>query len=110
MNLVRLNSKTKQRIFSLCWSLNNGDWHQFSNLIEKQVMEEKSPLQDKDRNPNIPSEANSEKHVNLLDIEEKDIPIQQKTTDWEKGDKEEGQREWQQGIEDEDKALKNENL
>ncbi len=73
-------------------------------------MEEKSPLQDKDRNPNIPSEANSEKHVNLLDIEEKDIPIQQKTTDWEKGDKEEGQREWQQGIEDEDKALKNENL
>ncbi len=87
---------------------NNGDWHQFSNLIEKQVMEEKSPLQDKDRNSNIPSEANSEKNVNLLDIEEKDIPNQEKTTDWEKGDKEQGQSEWQQGIEDEEKALNKE--
>jgi hypothetical protein len=71
-------------------------------------MEEKNSQQDKDRNPNIPSEPNSEKHVNLLDIEEKDIPNEEKTTDWEKGDKEQGQREWQQGIEDEEKALNKE--
>ncbi len=77
-------------------------------ILLKKIMEEKRSQQDKDRNSNIPSEANSEKHVNLLDIEEKDIPNQEKTTDWEKGDKEQGQSEWQQGIEDEEKALNKE--
>ncbi len=69
-------------------------------------MENKNRPQEDAPHNDIPADGNPEKQVNLLDIEEKPTGNLHKETHRQDGDTDNRQREWQQGIEDEDKALK----
>ena len=71
-------------------------------------MEDKNRPQEGTPHNDIPADGIAEKKVDLLDIEEK--PTANLHTETQRQDEgtDDRQREWQQGIEDEDKALNKE--
>ena len=66
-------------------------------------MEENNIPKDKNHPIAVPGEANTEKNIEFIDIEEKDEPNKAVSNQVPEEDK---QTEWQKGIEDEEKALK----
>ena len=67
-------------------------------------MEDNNNTNDKNHPIAVPGEANTEKNIEFLNIEEKDEPA--KIVTRQVPDEEDKQTEWQKGIENEEKALK----
>ncbi len=67
-------------------------------------MEANNNAKDKNHPIAVPGEANTEKNIEFINIEEKDEPT--KTVTRQVPDEEDKQTEWQKGIEDEEKAMK----
>ncbi|HVG13266.1 MAG TPA: hypothetical protein VM843_09690 [Flavisolibacter sp.] len=67
-------------------------------------MEDNNNTNDKNHPVAVPGEANTEKNIEFINIEEKDEPT--KIVTRQVPDEEDKQTEWQKGIEDEEKALK----
>lgn len=61
-------------------------------------------MKDKNHPMAVPGEANTEKDIDFLNIEEKDEPNKAISSPVPEG--EDKQTEWQKGIEDEEKALR----
>ncbi len=67
-------------------------------------MEANNNAKDKNHPIAVPGEANTEKNIEFINIEEKDEPTT--TVTRQVPDEEDKQTEWQKGIEDEEKAMK----
>jgi hypothetical protein len=67
-------------------------------------MEDQNNINDKNHPIAVPGEANTEKNIEFINIEQKDEPNKSVSPPLPEG--EDKQTEWQKGIEDEEKALR----
>jgi hypothetical protein len=74
--------------------------HLYKNPIMKQRERDEKLPQDKDRHLDIPQEANRDKHINFLDVED----TSNQNSNRKDKETEERQKQWKQGIEEGKKA------